>query len=264
MIAKAQKQEDKISSHRPAAKTSQSNKTSPAHTNSPKASPSRIPSSIKNKTDSSKHGGNGSNGGSDEQWIDGPRISKSKVAEARHLIKEASHMKKRETWVDGPMQAESYAGYGYMDSHKKNMIRKWVEHQTIQIQKSRYVHPKSSGDGKHQKEAPRELTQFKCTSEEEIVKPINTKKHDFVEESFIRTGLKMATVVNDAIMECHTPEENEDNHMLEEDIEDDEQPEIPPALPLIRPLSSKEVCMTLLEPHRIPLAMFSHFNFIIR
>lgn len=236
MLAKTQKQEDKVSSHRPVTKTSQSNKTSPAHTNSPKASPSRIPS-IKNKTDSSKHPVNGC---SDEQWIDGPRISKSKVAEARHLIKEASHVKKKETWVDGPMQTEPYAGYGYMDSHKKNMIRKWVEHQTIQIQKSRYVHPKSSGETKH----PRELTQFKCTSEEEIVRPINSKKHDFVEESIIRTGLKMATVVNDAILECHTPEENEDNHMLEEDVEDDDEPEIPPALPLIRPLSSKEVCIT--------------------
>lgn len=196
------------------------------------------------------------NGGSDEQWIDGPRISKSKVAEARHLIKEASHVKKRETWVDGPMQAEPYAGYGYMDSHKKNMIKKWVEHQTIQIQKSRYVHPKSA-DGKHQKEGPRELTQFKCTSEEEIVKPINTKKHDFVEESVIRTGLKMATVVGDAIMECHTPEENEDKHLLEEDIEDDEGPEIPPALPLIRPLSSKEVCENLFR-------FFKAFGFALK
>lgn len=166
------------------------------------------------------------------------------MAEARHLIKETAQVKKRETWVDGPMQGEGYAGYGYMDSHKKNMIRKWVEHQTIQIQKSRYVHPKSSStsETKHQKETPRELTQFKCTSEEEIVKPINTKKHDVVEESVIRTGLKMTTVLNDAIMECQTPEETEDNHhMLEEDVEDDDEPEIPPALPLIRPLSSKEV-----------------------
>lgn len=137
------------------------------------------------------------------------------------------------------MQGEAYAGYGYMDSHKKNMIKKWVEHQTIQIQKSRYVHPKgSANDNKHQKETPREMTQFKCASEEEIVRPINSRKHDFVEESVIRTGLKMATVVNDAIIECHTPEEIEDHRMVEED---DEEPEIPPALPLIRPLSSKEV-----------------------
>lgn len=32
------------------------------------------------------------------------RISKSKVAEARHLMKEPCHIKKRETWIDGPMQ----------------------------------------------------------------------------------------------------------------------------------------------------------------
>lgn len=193
---------------------------------------------MKNKTENSKHLANGC---SDEQWIDGPRISKSKVAEARHLIKEAGHVKKRETWVDGPMQAEACIGYGYMDNHKKNMIRKWVEHQTIQIQKSRHVHPKSSGDAKYSKEQPKELTQFKCSAEEGIVKPINTRKHDLVEESVIRTGLKMATMVSDAIFECQTPDEIEDNHLLEEDVEDDEAPEIPPALPLIRPLSSKEV-----------------------
>ncbi|XP_067009500.2 kinesin-like protein CG14535 [Anabrus simplex] len=77
---------------------------------------------------------------SDEQWIDGPRISKSKVAEARNLLKD-SH-KKKETWIDGPLQSMKPTGsghasgsYGFMDSHKKSMIRKWVENQTVEIQK---------------------------------------------------------------------------------------------------------------------------------
>ncbi|XP_068085251.1 kinesin-like protein CG14535 [Anabrus simplex] len=77
---------------------------------------------------------------SDEQWIDGPRISKSKVAEARNLLKDGH--KKKETWIDGPLQtlkqsASGHSGgsYGFMDSHKKSMIRKWVENQTVEAEK---------------------------------------------------------------------------------------------------------------------------------
>ncbi|XP_044255207.1 kinesin-like protein CG14535 isoform X2 [Tribolium madens] len=200
--------------HRPAKTSCQSNKTSPAHTNSPKSSPSRA-KPVK--------------GASDEQWIDGPRISKSKVAEARHLMKEPCHVKKRETWIDGPMQAEG-TSYGYMDSHKKNMIRKWVEHQTSQIQRA--AKPKQY----------KELTQFK--TEDEIVKPLDSKKIETVEESVIRTGLKMNSIKNDAIPECQTPEEKEPGEDLEDE---DEEPELPPALPLIQPLSSREVSLESLD-----------------
>lgn len=28
-------------------------------------------------------------------------------------------------------------GYGFLDSHKKNMIRKWVENQTMQVQQKK-------------------------------------------------------------------------------------------------------------------------------
>ncbi|KAJ8973568.1 hypothetical protein NQ317_018457 [Molorchus minor] len=237
-VPKPQKSEEKTPSHRP--KTCQSNKTSPAHTNSPKGSPSRIPS-IKSKVDSSKHL---TSGASDEQWIDGPRISKSKVAEARHLMKEPCHVKKRETWIDGPMQADASTGYGYMDSHKKNMIRQWVEHQTIQIQKSKHVHPKIP-----ETKPTKVLTQFKSCDDEDVVRPINSKRQEVVEESVIRTGLKMSTVSNDAIPECQTPEEIEDKEPPEtEDMEEDEEePEIPPALPLIQPLSSREVSLESLD-----------------
>ncbi|XP_046388807.1 kinesin-like protein KIF26A isoform X1 [Ischnura elegans] len=71
---------------------------------------------------------------SDEHWIDGPRISRSRVAEARSLMLKEGHRKK-ETWVDGPQ-----AGYGFMDSHKKNMIQRWVENQAVQIQKQQLKH----------------------------------------------------------------------------------------------------------------------------
>ncbi|XP_058056821.1 kinesin-like protein CG14535 [Anopheles bellator] len=97
---------------------------------------------------------------SEEKWIDGPRVSKSKVHEARHLLREINHVKKCETWVDGPRRipavhggavapgatqtppagqtgtaagAATAVGYGFMDTHKKNMIRQWVENQSIQL-----------------------------------------------------------------------------------------------------------------------------------
>lgn len=78
----------------------------------------------------------------EELWIDGPRISKQKVAEARNLLlKEHS---KKETWIDGPMQKpskptgnnQSSGSYGFMDSHKKTMIRKWVENQTVHLKQT--------------------------------------------------------------------------------------------------------------------------------
>ncbi|KNC31316.1 hypothetical protein FF38_14309, partial [Lucilia cuprina] len=83
----------------------------------------------------------------EEQWIDGPRVSRAKVAEARHLMREVNHIKQCETWIDGPksqssrsltagnlpIAASQVQGYGFMDSHKKSMIRQWVEYQTSQV-----------------------------------------------------------------------------------------------------------------------------------
>lgn len=83
----------------------------------------------------------------EEQWIDGPRVSRAKVAEARHLLREVNHVKQCETWIDGPksqssrsltagnlpIAASQVQGYGFMDSHKKSMIRQWVEYQTSQV-----------------------------------------------------------------------------------------------------------------------------------
>lgn len=84
----------------------------------------------------------------EEQWIDGPRVSRAKVAEARHLMREVNHVKQCETWVDGPKSQSCRSltagnlpaaggsqtqGYGFMDAHKKTMIRQWVENQTTQV-----------------------------------------------------------------------------------------------------------------------------------
>ncbi|XP_063223022.1 kinesin-like protein KIF26B [Bacillus rossius redtenbacheri] len=109
--------------------------------------------------------------GSDEQWIDGPRISKSRVVEARNLLKEGGH-KKKETWVDGPLQAGKTtahgAGYGFMDNHKKSMIRKWVENQTTQIQKQTGAkhEPRPPVTGGSTQPALKELTAFKTCNDE--------------------------------------------------------------------------------------------------
>ncbi|XP_050299307.1 kinesin-like protein CG14535 isoform X2 [Anthonomus grandis grandis] len=251
---------EKSSTYRPIKTPCQSAKTSPAHTSTSKGSPSRIPS-IKKPIETAKHSVNGA---SDEQWIDGPRISKSKVAEARHLVKEPCHIKKRETWIDGPMQGtahEASQGYGYMDSHKKHMIRKWVEHQTFQIQKSKYqpgsspaAHPRNqqeaSSSSRHGRGDNKELTQFKtCSSEnvhedEAVFKPISSgKKNEIVEESVIRTGLKLNRAEN-SILEADTPT---DDQQKKSESDDEEEPEFPPALPIIQPLSSREVSLESLD-----------------
>lgn len=114
----------------------------------------------------------------EEQWIDGPRISKQKVAEARNiLLKE--HIIKKETWIDGPMQKPSTAkpagnsqasgNYGFMDSHKKSMIRKWVENQTVQLKQTNGVKAEQSGISRSSEPADepyKQLTSFKTVSDD--------------------------------------------------------------------------------------------------
>ncbi|XP_063236117.1 kinesin-like protein CG14535 [Bacillus rossius redtenbacheri] len=76
---------------------------------------------------------------SDEQWVDGPRIPKSRVAEALDL--------QEETWVDGPLQDGGAPGYGFMDEHKELMIRSWVENQTSHTKKSADARAPEGRDG---------------------------------------------------------------------------------------------------------------------
>ncbi|XP_025418626.1 kinesin-like protein CG14535 isoform X3 [Sipha flava] len=82
----------------------------------------------------------------EERWIDGPRMSKSRAHGARAMLMAAakkddggggSRAVGGETWIDGPMHGGGAGGgqhadvYGFMDYHKKNMIKKWVEHQVL-------------------------------------------------------------------------------------------------------------------------------------
>lgn len=86
----------------------------------------------------------------EEKWIDGPKIPKSKVVEARHLNllhKSRQHsMSKKETWVDGPLKSNNDENIGFMDYHKKSMIKKWIENQSLILHrhKSAYGREKNS------------------------------------------------------------------------------------------------------------------------
>ncbi|CAG0880520.1 unnamed protein product [Cyprideis torosa] len=64
-----------------------------------------------------------------EQWVDGPRFSRSSISQGRRL-------KVRWMSQSQPMSSEgtpTKKPYGYMDTHKKSMIEQWVELQTKQI-----------------------------------------------------------------------------------------------------------------------------------
>ncbi|XP_052864268.1 kinesin-like protein CG14535 [Anopheles cruzii] len=177
---------------------------------------------------------------SEEKWIDGPRVSKSKVHEARHLLREINHVKKCETWVDGPRRipaahggsvapgatqtpsagqtgaavaAAAAAGYGFMDTHKKNMIRQWVENQSIQLlQQSLSANSSPMHTTKHH--ATYSLPKFRPSRSDEdgfltleleraddpaaMVNPIALRGFTAstatanISESHVRTGLKQA------------------------------------------------------------------------
>uniref|UniRef100_A0A182F4T2 Uncharacterized protein n=2 Tax=Anopheles albimanus TaxID=7167 RepID=A0A182F4T2_ANOAL len=170
---------------------------------------------------------------SEEKWIDGPRVSKSKVHEARHLLREINHVKKCETWVDGPRTAHDVGtssrtqpvqvppigagnaanaavGYGFMDTHKKNMIRQWVENQSIQLLQQSMSANNSPMHSKHH--ATYSLPKFKPSRSDEdgfltleldrsdeMVNPIamrgftgTTSNGANISESHVRTGLKQA------------------------------------------------------------------------
>ncbi|RZF36764.1 hypothetical protein LSTR_LSTR005077 [Laodelphax striatellus] len=84
--------------------------------------------------------------GGEEQWVDGPKISKSRLVEARNqLLAKDKRGGQKEMWVDGPAS-------NLMDFSKRSMIRKWVENQTMQTQSRR----RDKDKGKY-----KEMTVFK-------------------------------------------------------------------------------------------------------
>ncbi|XP_059051430.1 kinesin-like protein CG14535 [Achroia grisella] len=261
----------------PIQPTGQSPKSSPVHSATSKSTPLKktCPKQFQEDTKSN----------SDEQWIDGPRISKSKLVEARHIIKE-TQCKKRETWIDGPMQESKLplqfesspvqsnsiplqigvlgahgsetVGYGYMDNHKKNMIRKWVENQTSQIHKSRHNSPSHKSQSSHKDPGVRTHDDTDTPHRMELL--VRDARRIHVEESTIRTGLKTGckgmTIEEENVgpPDIHHSKKGSSSKQtskneIDEDDDSEELAEIPPALPLIQPssLSSREVSMESLD-----------------
>ncbi|KAH8260314.1 hypothetical protein KR026_009297, partial [Drosophila bipectinata] len=177
----------------------------------------------------------------EEQWIDGPRVSRAKVAEARHLMREVNHVKQCETWVDGPKSqscrsltagnlpasgASQTQGYGFMDSHKKTMIRQWVENQTTQVFQST-VSANNSPTALHWK-----LSQLKQKSLDLPDRPA------FQPEPSL--DLPQAAFEALPLLDPAPPDGDED--------EDSGPSEVPPALPLLDdPLGSRDISQDNLQ-----------------
>lgn len=241
----------------------------------------------------------------EEQWIDGPRLSKFKVAEARHLMREINHVKKCETWIDGPKMSSSSspnksiavgscglpAGtgctqtYGYMDNHKKIMIRQWVENQTNQVFNNggtiqvNSANPNATAATvaaaaaahvqQSMKMLPITMHMPKTTNtsdDEEIC--IETTLNEITESlcggsnkesnrhAAAEISIRMTNGKSSA-MECGANEmehydvrsmhsvnssmHRHQNEMQEDEDQDSGPSEVPPALPLIEPLSSREI-----------------------
>lgn len=208
----------------------------------------------------------------EEQWIDGPRLSKAKVAEARHLMREVRHVKQCETWVDGPRSpakslvvstlpgSPSAQPYGYMDSHKKSMIRQWVENQSNQVLHS----PQKSGTPRAAAEPPSRpihLAQFKTVQSDDEEICIETFLNDIVNpitqslgsernviktaEISIRMGPKTSQDLEMERLESQSERSAVSSHRQNDSQEDEDQDsgpsEVPPALPLLEPLGSREI-----------------------
>ncbi|XP_070497103.1 kinesin-like protein CG14535 isoform X4 [Chironomus tepperi] len=227
-----------------------------------------------------------------EQWIDGPKVSKYRVAEARHLMREINHVKNFETWIDGPnskanpqivnaiVQSGAAAGYGFMDSHKKKMIRQWVENQTCQIlhqietvstnpvQYHTYYKAQSQNQQqqiKSDNSVPRNDDDHSSigSKNDEFVNPLSlglnlpTTVNANYSESSIKTGLKQQQLTNEYDQDIHSEKSasniSENRQLftnsaavgcsadMEEEDQDSGPSEVPPALPLIEPLGSREV-----------------------
>jgi kinesin family protein 26 len=210
---------------------------------------------------------------SDEQWIDGPRISKSKVAEARHMLKHTIH--KTETWIDGPMHlitsdqshllyAQHSNGYGFMDSHKKRMIKKWVENQSSQIHHSKCGLTSCIRQQRNIKVTNgithfKDLVMFKTYNgriKDEYNKydtslftiENDSQKINRIDDVSKKIGKKLnifnirSNTISNVNLTCSSITKSTDglNKTLDmsDDDDDDEEIVVPPPLPLIEPLSN--------------------------
>lgn len=246
-----------------------------SHIPSPKGSPMRRATANQSNQNSPKRQV------TEEQWIDGPRLAKSKIHEARHLMREINHVKKCETWIDGPKIASPakslVAGilpgtsatqtYGYMDNHKKSMIRQWVENQSSQVflpnQNGTVAtnSPIKQQQLQHQQQQQQSIhiTQYKNMQSDEdeicieatlneIVNPITAclleAKNALLSQELPSRSKQQMQSENDRY-DVESQRSAVSSHRLIDPQEDEDQDsgpsEVPPALPLIEPLSSREI-----------------------
>ncbi|XP_021702212.1 kinesin-like protein CG14535 isoform X2 [Aedes aegypti] len=256
----------------------------------------------------------------EEKWIDGPRVSKSKVHEARHLLREINHVKSHETWIDGPKTASatqvflppaahSNQSYGFMDNHKKSMIRQWVENQSMQLLQQSVSANNSPVHSRHHSYNPPRFKPSKSDEDgfvlelerqEELINPIAFRGFAATSgvvnssECHVRTGLKQAysldnpdlqqnssipvyatvtpsatkaatanassatvpcpnpaqamTAIDNQSEKSHPPSSHASDKPVskhgdsqEEEDQDSGPSEVPPALPLMNPLGSREI-----------------------
>lgn len=236
-----------------------------SHIASPRGSPLR-------RSSNSNHASPKRQNLGEEQWIDGPRLSKLKVAEARHLMREINHVKKCETWIDGPnlMPSKSLANtclpqactqtYGYMDSHKKIMIRQWVENQTNQV----FQEPTATGTIPTSmlnptKSAILPISHAKNISDDEEIciettlneitesiysgsKTMHSKPEYSIKIHSTRSASELLNTEHADLVSLRSAVSSIRQHDSQEDEDQDSGPsEVPPALPLIEPLSSREI-----------------------
>lgn len=163
-----------------------------------------LPESVKGSPQHRKHYVKVMPKAQDERWIDGPLIiSRSKVAEVQLLNG------KRETWIDGPLQAPNGYGYGFMDTHKQSMIKKWVENQTIQAQR----HIFQTGERPPTTGAPRDDQATDCSSiDDDVATLTGTTSTNGDEGSDNQRVIDTENVYNEAVISIV----NRNNNQLQE------------------------------------------------
>lgn len=188
-------------------------------------------------------------------------------------MREINHVKQCETWIDGPNIKPATAAppgtsqgtsYGYMDNHKKSMIRQWVENQTCQIFQSTGTNTTTAPVQYHQFYKSQLKLEVTATQNDDNHSCASSKNEEFVNpltagfsniptanvnlaESSIKTGLKQPTDYEHDIQSEKSASHISENRQsatggdLEEEDQDSGPSEVPPALPLIEPLGSREV-----------------------
>ncbi|XP_025202408.1 kinesin-like protein CG14535 isoform X3 [Melanaphis sacchari] len=175
----------------------------------------------------------------EERWIDGPRISKSRAHGARALLMSKTDDGKTagETWIDGPMHGTSnqHANvYGFMDYHKKNMIKKWVEHQVYQVtdKQNRHRDTKEYTTFKTDELGPR----GRASGQEENG---DDEKMSVATRSIIENNHQVSRVSIERLRGSNSDEYNEEDEEIELEIVEVEE--------LDEPVPTQDSCLQVTE-----------------